>query len=109
MSRPLGLATSLLGLGFAVAGFDKLVGVTPYRNLARHWGWSDGDMRALGAAELAGGALVAWHPTRRLGGALLAAASAAALVEELQHRDNELALPRFGLFTAAMLATIGPL
>ncbi|MDA8249826.1 MAG: hypothetical protein M0Z28_11695 [Rhodospirillales bacterium] len=94
----------LLGIAFAVAGLDKVIGLRPYRRLARHWEWRKADMRLLGAAELAGGALLAWHPTRRLGGGVLAGASAAALAAEARHRDLALVVPRGVLFAAALLA-----
>lgn len=94
----------LLGIAFAIAGLDKLVGLRSYRQLARHWRWRDADMRLLGTAELAGGALLAWHPTRRFGGGVLAGASAAALAAEARHRDIALVVPRGLLFAAAIAA-----
>ena len=44
---------SVLGLGFAVAGADKLFGLRAYERMFRHWGWSETGMRLIGAAELA--------------------------------------------------------
>jgi uncharacterized membrane protein len=108
MTQPITLLFRLVGIGFLVAGFDKVVGLKPYRRLARHWAWREQDMRTLGAAEMAGGVLLAMPATRRLGGAVLTAASAAALVAEAQHGDTALALPRLGLLGTALLATVAP-
>lgn len=99
---------SLLGLGFAVAGIDKLFGLRSYERLFRHWGWSKGAMQWVGAGELAGGLLVADGRTRRLGGAVLAATSASVLGAEIQHGDRGLALPRLALLGAAVLALSAP-
>ena len=98
---------SVLGLGFAVAGADKLFGLRAYERMFRHWGWSETGMRLIGAAELAGGLLVACPRTRRLGGAVLTASSAAVLAAELQHGEGGLALARLALMAAAGAAAAG--
>jgi hypothetical protein len=108
MAGSVSFAFKLLGVAFAVAGIDKLIGVKPYRQLAQHWDWHEDDMRALGGAELAGGVLLTCPATRRVGGVVLAAASAAALVAEAQHRDIALVVPRGGLMLAALLAAVTP-
>ena len=94
----------LLGLGFAIAGADKILGVRGYERLFQRWGWPLGLMRLIGAGEFAGGVLVAsrWH--RRRGGALLTATSTAVLVKELSQQDTSLALPRLGLLLASVAA-----
>lgn len=97
---------ALLGLGFMVAGFDKLAGLRSYERLFRHFGWSRDAMQLTGAAELAGGAMVICPCTRRLGGAVLTAVSGTVLSTELQHRDPFLALPRFALMAAAAAALL---
>ena len=71
----------------------------------RHLGWSRAGMKAVAAAELAGGALLAMRSTRTLGGAILAATSAAVLSSEVRHGDGSLALPR-GLLLAAAVAAM---
>ncbi|HTW28392.1 MAG TPA: DoxX family protein [Acetobacteraceae bacterium] len=91
----------LLGLGFAVAGADKLLGQSGYRRMFREWGWGEGAQRSVGAAELTGGALIACPLTRQLGGAVLTATSAAMLAAELHRGRGELALPRLALLIAA--------
>lgn len=95
---------ALLGLGFAVAGGDKLLGQRGYERMFRRLGWSDDVMRLIGAAELTGGALVGTDSARRLGGTILALSSAAMLVAELSQDESDLALPRFGLLLASLTA-----
>ena len=97
---------ALLGLGFAAAGVNKLIGVRGYDKLARHWGWSRDSMRTLGGVEFAGGLMVATPATRRLGGALLSATSAYVLATELQNHNEELGFARGGLLLAALTALI---
>ena len=98
---------SVLGLGFAVAGADKLFGMRAYERMFRHLGWSEASVRLIGTAELAGGLLVACPRTRRLGGAVLTASSAAVLAAELQQGESSLALPRLALMAAAGAAAAG--
>ena len=106
MSR-IGVLVSLVGIGMAVAGVDKLAGDRGYVRLYRHWGWSRQQMRAVGAAEVAGGTLINFRRTRRLGGAILAGASATQLTAELAHGDGGLALARTGVLAAALMSWLG--
>jgi len=94
----------LLGLGFAVTGIDKLFGMARYPHAYQRLGWTDRQMRAVGAAEIAGGVLVATEATRPVGGAVLALTSVKVLAAELEHRDDDLALPRLALLAAALTA-----
>ena len=96
-----------LGAAFAVAGADKIIGNRGYSRMFRHLGWSSAGKRAVAAAELGGGALLALRPTRRLGGAVLAATSAAVLASELRHGDGSLAVPRALLLVAALAGVVG--
>jgi hypothetical protein len=96
----------LLGLGFALAGADKLLGLSGYRRLFGHWGWSPEAMRLVGAAEFAGGVLVASSAGRRLGGLTLTAASTAVLTAEIERAETERALPRLALLIAAVVASL---
>ena len=98
----------LLGLSFIVAGADKLLGNQSYERLFKHLDFSEDEMRLVATGEVAGGVLVALPPTRRLGGAVLAATSAVVLTRELQRQDSRLALPRFGLMVAALAALVLP-
>jgi uncharacterized membrane protein YphA (DoxX/SURF4 family) len=66
-----GLWRPLLGLGFAVAGADKLLAMGGYPRLFRNWGWSAEAMRGVGAGEFIGGVLIACPPAQRLGALLL--------------------------------------
>jgi hypothetical protein len=93
-----------VGVAVAVAGGDKLSGDRSYAGMFRHLGWSRGDMRAAASAELAGGLLMTMRPTRRLGGALVAAASACVLYSELRHGDSKLAVSRGLVLLAALSA-----
>ena len=96
----------LLGLGMAVAGFDKLAGNRSYRELFNKWGWSRDGMHNIATAELVGGALMIPRQTRRLGGGILAAASGVVLASELQNRET-LAAPRMGVLMVALTALLG--
>ncbi len=94
----------LLGLGFAIAGADKVLGLSGYRRLFAHLGLSEQAMGLIGAGEIAGGVLVATHAGRRLGGMVLTKASTAVLTSELRQGDDQLALPRSILLAASVLA-----
>ena len=97
----------LFGLAFVVTGTDKLFGMSAYSRMFHELGWSEEQMRLVGLAELAGGTLLAAEATRRIGGALLAGASAAVLASELRHRDSKRALSRLGLMVA-IVHTVWP-
>lgn len=98
----------LLGLGFAIAGADKLMGQRGYRQMFRGWGWSGESRRVLGASEFAGGVLIASESGRRLGGLVLAGASASVLVSELRRGQTSRAMPRGALLLGATLAVLCP-
>ncbi len=93
-----------VGAAVAVAGADKLAGDKSYVGLFRHLGWSRGDMRIAAGAEVAGGLMMTMRPTRRMGGALVAAASACVLYSELRHGDSKLATSRALVLLAALSA-----
>jgi DoxX-like family len=94
----------LLGLGFAIAGADKVLGLGAYDRLFEKWGWSNAARQLVGASELAGGALIASERLRHVGGWLLTAVSAAMLGAEIDRGERDLALPRFALMMAATTA-----
>ncbi len=98
----------LAGTAVAVAGADKLVGNRGYRGLFRTLGWSQGKMQAAATAELAGGLLMVPRATRRIGGAVVAAASALVLVSELRHGDRGLAASRGLVLLAGLVALAAP-
>ncbi len=98
----------ILGAAIALAGADKLFGDRGYDGMFRHLGWTRDEMQAIAAAETAGGLLMAARPTRRLGGALVAGASAAVLTSELRHSDGGLAASRGLVLLAAVLALLAP-
>ena len=98
---------TLVGLGMAVAGADKLAGDRAYERLYRRWGWSRGQMQLAGLTELLGGTLMAFGRTRRLGGVLLTGASITQLTAELAHGDGDLALARTGVLACAVTALLG--
>ncbi len=97
----------LVGIGMAVAGADKLAGNPGYVRLYRHWGWTPQQRQMAGAAEMAGGAMMACRGTRRLGGAVMAGASATQLTAELAHGDGGLGLARAGVLGVALIAMLG--
>jgi hypothetical protein len=98
----------LLGLGFALAGADKILGSQGYQRLFRHLEMSNDAMALIGAGEFAGGVLVSSLAGRRLGGLILTIASTAVLTSELRKGADDLALPRGLLLLAAMAAAATP-
>ncbi len=97
-----------LGAAVAIAGGDKLAGNRSYRTMFRHLGWSRDDMRAAALAEIAGGLLMAPRATRRVGGAILSAASATVMLSELRHGDEKLAAARGLVLLAGLAALFAP-
>lgn len=93
-----------LGAAVALAGGDKLTGVRGYKEMFRRLGWPESGMQVAAAAELAGGLLMMPRATRPLGGALVAATSAAVLATEVGHGDANLALPRSVIMLLAFAA-----
>lgn len=96
----------LLGLGFAIAGADKVLEVRGYERMFARWGWSREIMRIVGWAEFLGGVLVATRSQRRRGGMLLTTASTAVLTKELDREETDLAAPRLGLLLASLSALL---
>jgi hypothetical protein len=96
-----------LGAAIALAGGDKVAGTSAYDDMFQHLGWSRDGMRAAAVAEMAGGLLMVPHSTRRVGGALVAATSAAVLASEINHGDTKLALPRGLILLVALAAVVG--
>ena len=103
--RP-GLLPTIVGLGFAAAGISKMLALEPQRRLFTSWGWSEEDMRLMGASELAGAAMLMTSPLRRLGAALLAADSICLALTEFRHEDDKLVTPRLGMLLAAVASGI---
>ena len=98
----------MVGAAVAVAGGDKLAGNKSYDRMFHELGWSEFDMRAAAAAEVAGGVLMLAPRTRRLGGFILAVASGAVLASELKAKEPKLATPRAAVLLAAIAAVIAP-
>ena len=97
-----------IGASIVLAGLDKVIGDRAYRGMFQHLGWSEAEMRKVGAAELLGGALMMMKPTRRLGGAIVAAASASVLLAEMRQGELKLAASRGGVLLASMGAVVLP-
>ncbi len=97
-----------LGTAIAVAGGDKLTGDGSYKRMFRGLGWSQSDMRLIALVEVIGGLLIIPRATRRLGGAAVAAASAAVLNSELQEGDTKLAGARALVFVTGLAAMLAP-
>ena len=97
-----------IGVAVAIAGGDKLAGNKDYKSMFQGLGWSKVDMQAAAAAEVAGGTLMILPRTRRLGGAILAAASAVVLYTEVSGNQPQLAAARAGLLLAGLAALFSP-
>ena len=98
----------VIGAGVAVAGADKLLGDRAYDHMFDHFGWSQAQMRQVATAEVLGGVLMMLGPTRRLGAAIVLAASARVLAAELGARDTKLAASRSGVLLAALGVLVAP-
>ena len=98
----------LVGSAIALAGADKLAGNRGYAGMFRHLGWTSKQMRAAAIAETVGGVLMVPRSTRRIGGALVAAVSAAVLVSELAAGDTKLASSRGLVLAGALAAFLAP-
>ena len=97
-----------LGAAIAVAGGDKLVDEGSYRGMFRGLGWSRGQMQSVAVVELVGGLLMGSRATRRLGGAIVAAASGVVLSSELRRGDGKLAFARALVLVAGLCALAAP-
>ena len=97
-----------LGASIAVAGGDKLAGEGSYRSMFHGLGWSRSDVRLVAAVEVIGGLLMAPRLTRRLGGLMVAGASAVVLNSELRNRDLKLGAARALVLAAGLCALIAP-
>jgi hypothetical protein len=98
----------LAGASIALAGADKLFGDRGYQHMFSHLGWTKAQARKVGAAEVLGGLLMAPKPTRRLGAAIVIAASASVLAAELKQGEVKLAASRGGVLLAALGALFLP-
>ena len=98
----------VIGAGVAIAGADKLLGDRAYESMFRHLGWSQAQMRQVAAAEVLGGVLMILRPARRLGAAVVIAASARILASELQAHDTKLAASRAGVLLSALGVLVAP-
>ncbi len=99
--RP-GLLQTVVGLGFAAAGITKVLALEPQRRLFSSWGWTEDDMRIMGASEIAGAAMLMTKPLSRVGAALLAGSSVCLALTEFRHHDDRLVTPRLGMLAAAV-------
>jgi hypothetical protein len=99
--RP-GLLQTVVGLGFAAAGISKLLALEPQRQLFASWGWTEKDMRIMGAAELGGAAMLMTRPFTSIGAGLLAANSVCLALTEYRHHNDRLVTPRLGMLAAAV-------
>ena len=98
----------LAGGSIALAGVDKLVGDRAYKTMFSDLGWTESQMRQVALAEVLGGALMVPKLTRRLGAAIVVAASASVLAAELKHGQVKLAASRGGVLLTALAALAVP-
>lgn len=101
-------AHMVIGAGVAMAGADKLLGSRAYEGMFRHLGWSEAEMRKVGGAEVLGGLLMTLRQTRRLGAAIVCAASTTVLIAEISKGDGRLAASRAGVLLAALGVLVAP-
>ena len=97
------LVSAAVGSTMIAGGLAKLTRPPAYEQLVRELDWSDDERRAIGVAELVGGALMLAASTRRLGTGVLLAASGAALAVEIRSGQSQLATPRAAIMLAALL------
>ncbi len=98
----------IIGAGVALAGADKLLGDRAYDGMFRDLGWSQEDMSKLAIAEVLGGLLMILKPTRRLGAAIVCAASTTVLIAEIDKGDTKLAVSRGGVLLASLAVLVAP-
>ena len=98
----------LAGASIALAGADKLLGDRAYKDMFSQLGWSQDQMRQVAGAEVLGGLLMIPRLTRRLGAAIVIAASGSVLAAELKHGEVKLAASRGGVLLTALAALAIP-
>jgi VanZ family protein len=92
----------LASLGFALAGFSKVMALPQQRRLFRSWGWPEDTMLIIGGLELGGALLMSSRRTRHIGAATVTAVSVAVLAAELEHGQTRLAPGRYAMIAAAL-------
>ncbi len=98
----------LAGGSIALAGVDKLMGDRAYETMFSDLGWTQEQMRHLALAEVVGGLLMIPKATRRLGAAVVIAASASVLAAELKKGQVKLAASRGGVLLTGLAALALP-
>ncbi|QNT78660.1 DoxX family protein [Entomobacter blattae] len=94
MSKKCGcIIRTVVTLAYAGCGAAKLAGQASLREKFFNWGWKTKDMKIMGAAEVAGAALLTLKPTRKLGCLILGAASICKIIASLTHSSPKDALP----------------
>jgi len=93
----------LLGLGFAIAGADKILGARGYEAMFERWA---GARRSCAWWASPNSWEGSWYRRgqRRRGGLLLTVTSTAVLTKELNQQDTDLATPRLALLLASVTA-----
>jgi hypothetical protein len=97
------LIASAAGATMVAGGIAKLARPPSYEKLVAELQWTEEERQSIGVAELLGGALMLFGPTRRIGAGLVLAASGAAIAVELKSGATELATPRAAIMLAALL------
>lgn len=97
------LISAAVGTTMIAGGATKLARVPAYERLVSGLDWTVDQRERIGVAELVGGALMVFGPTRRLGAGLVLAASGAALSHELRSEQTSLAAARAGVMLGALL------
>ena len=98
----------VVGGAVALAGADKIFGDRAYRSMFQTLGWSEDEMHRAALAEMVGGLMMMWRPSRRLGAAIVIAVSATILRAELAKGEVQLAASRSAVALAALAALVNP-
>ena len=102
------LVATAIGATMIGGGVAKLAHPPVYEEMVEALDWTETERQHLGTAELVGGLLMLFGPTRRLGAGVVLAASGAALAFELRASQVQLAGPRAAIIAGALaVAALG--
>jgi uncharacterized membrane protein YphA (DoxX/SURF4 family) len=100
------LISTAIAATMIAGGVAKLNRFPAYEQLVDGLDWTEEERQRIGVAEIVGGALLLFGPTRRLGAGVVLAASGAALASELRGDQTELVSARGGVILGALLVAM---